>query len=387
MKRMDERNSDAVGAGKAFPAAGGAGRQRGGGFFAKLLKIVVPVAVSVGLCVVMFREIDFAEMMEVIRTNCDFSRIALMLLIGLAPVAFRALRWGIQLRALGIKVPPAILFYAVFGTYSVNLVFPRLGEVWRTGYVAVRQNARFSEVFGSMVADRLADLAVVALLTLLTFFVASAPLTAFVSEYPAVYNFLTAMITSPWLYLGAIAAAAGLALLLKRARGGVMLKIKQFLLGLWEGFSGIARMKGKGEWLGLTFLLWGCYYLQLAVAFTAFPMTREMLADHGALVVLVCFVLTSISMGVPSTGGIGPYQATLLCGMTMFVPAGMSRHEFLTQGVAFGNIIIASQTLLLIAGGIVVFILIGIDNRRQKLKRSAGEGSLIDKTYRQWQKR
>lgn len=166
-----------------------------------------------------------------------------------------------------------------------------------------------------------------------------------------------------------------------------MLKIKQFLLGLWEGFSGIARMKGKGEWLGLTFLLWGCYYLQLAVAFTAFPMTREMLADHGALVVLVCFVLTSISMGVPSTGGIGPYQATLLCGMTMFVPAGMSRHEFLTQGVAFGNIIIASQTLLLIAGGIVVFILIGIDNRRQKLKRSAGEGSLIDKTYRQWQKR
>ena len=99
------------------------------------MKFIIPVVVSVGLCVVMFRDIDFGDMMRVIRHDCDFRWIGLMMVMSVMPMVFRALRWGIQLRALGIDAPVHVLVCSIFGTYAVNLVFPRLGEVWRTGYV------------------------------------------------------------------------------------------------------------------------------------------------------------------------------------------------------------------------------------------------------------
>ncbi len=165
-------------------------KNRTQGALGKVLKFAIPFIVSVGLCIALFRDIDFNEMMHVIKTECDFRWIGLMLLMGFVPLVLRALRWGIQLRASGVDAPVHVLLYSIFGTYAVNIVFPRLGEVWRSGYVAYREDAPFSTVFGSMVADRLADLVVVGLLTLFTLIVAHGPVTEFVSAYPKAYTTL-----------------------------------------------------------------------------------------------------------------------------------------------------------------------------------------------------
>ncbi len=340
------------------------------GWLGKLLKVAVPAIVSVGLCVVMFRDIDFGEMVGIIRRDCRFGWIALNLAVGLLPMFFRALRWRIQLRVIGCRPPLRALVYSMFGTYAVNLVFPRLGEVWRTGYIAERQATPFPAVFGSMVADRLADTCTVALLTLFTFILASGPLTDFVCEYPGAYMAVASVVTSPWTWL-IIAAAALLAwLFMKRGRGAPALKIKSFFRGLWDGFSAIAKMDGKGEWLLYTVGVWGCYFLQLYVAFHAFPLTDGILESYGAIAPLVCFVLTSISMGVPSNGGIGPYQATMIFGLSVFAPAAMAaggpgREQFLTEAAAFGNLLIGAQTLFWVLCGLVVFLLIAIEKRRK----------------------
>ena len=147
-----------------------------GGWLAGLLKFGVPVVISVGLCWLLFRDFDFREMWRLIRTECHFGWIGLGLAISIGSHIFRAMRWQIQLRALGVNPPLFYLVLSIFGTYAVNLVFPRLGEVWRTGYIAERQHAPFTTVFGSMVADRLADTVTVALLTIFTFIVASGSL-------------------------------------------------------------------------------------------------------------------------------------------------------------------------------------------------------------------
>ena len=68
---------------------------------------------------------------------------------------------------------------SIFGTYFVNLLFPRLGEVWRCGYIANREKAPFSLVLGSMVGDRLSDTLTVLLLTVFTFFLAGDKLALF----------------------------------------------------------------------------------------------------------------------------------------------------------------------------------------------------------------
>ncbi len=332
----------------------------------RVLKIAIPAIVSVGLCVVMFRDIDFGAMVDIIRHECRFEWIALNLAIGLLPMLFRALRWRIQLRVIGCRPPLRVLVYSMFGTYAVNLVFPRLGEVWRTGYIAQRQSTPFSAVFGSMVADRLADTCTVALLTLATFIMASGPLTDFVRAYPDAYRAISGVLSSPWTWT-ALAAVALLGwLFMKRAGGSFATKVKSFFRGLWEGFAAIGKMDHKGEWLLYTIGVWGCYFLQLYVAFHAFPLTDGILAKYGAIAPLVCFVLTSISMGVPSNGGIGPYQATMIFGLSVFAPTVASTPAFLTEAAAFGNLLIGAQTLFWVLCGLVVFALIALDKRRER---------------------
>lgn len=358
------------------------------GALAKAVKVLIPLAVSAGLCYVMFTDIDFHEMMHVIRTQCDFRWIGLMMLTGLLPVVLRAVRWGIQLRAVNVAAPLRALVYAMFGTYAVNLVFPRLGEVWRSGYVSYRERAPFSTVFGAMLADRMADTLTVLALTLVTLFVARGPVVEFVRAYPDAYRKILDLVTSPWVWIAGAAALCLLWAFLRYSRHSMAVRIRSFLGGIWKGFAGIAHMQGKGRWLALTAAIWGCYYLQLAMAFNAFPMTAELLARCGPAVVLVCFVLTSISMGIPSNGGIGPYQTTMLFGLGLFFPAasamtapeaaagvldGMSQAEFRTIGAAFGNVIIAAQTLTFIICGLITFLLIAID--RKNSRKGSGKAS------------
>lgn len=344
-------------------------KNRTQGALGKVLKFAIPFIVSVGLCIALFRDIDFNEMMHVIKTECDFRWIGLMLLMGFVPLVLRALRWGIQLRASGVDAPVHVLLYSIFGTYAVNIVFPRLGEVWRSGYVAYREDAPFSTVFGSMVADRLADTISVALIALLTLLVAFEPLADFVRTYPAAYSMIAAILTSPWFWLALAAAAAAAITLLRICHGKKATMVKRFIRGLWDGFAAIFHMKGKLPWLLLTVLIWGGYFAQLYVAFFAFPFTREMLQSHGVAVVLVCFVLTSISMGVPSNGGIGPYQATMLFGLRVFAPAAAlatdtAARMFTTGGAAFGSLLIASSTATMAVLGLLTFLLIALDKRR-----------------------
>jgi len=330
----------------------------------KIVKFLIPVAVSVGLCLIMFRDIDFHDMMGVIRKECDFRWIGLMMIMNLFPIMLRALRWGIQLRAAGINAPVHVLLYSIFGTYAVNLVFPRLGEVWRSGYVSYNQNAPFSTVFGSMIADRFADLLTVTLLTLCTFFIAHGPLVEFVRTYPQAYRAILHAVTSPWVWGGIAAVIVVSWLVLTRCHNSYVDKIRKFLKGLWQGFASILHMKAKFQWLGLTLCIWACYFLGLTIAFHAFPLTEQMFMANGVVLPLVCFILTSISMGIPSNGGIGPYQTTLLFGLFMFMPHGMDVTEFKTVGAAFGNVLIASQTLLFIVCGLIVFALIALEKHR-----------------------
>lgn len=325
-----------------------------------LLKYVVPLVITVGLCYLMFTGIDFKEMIAIIRRDCNFSWIALALCISILSHVFRAMRWRIQLRALGIESPLFALVLSIFGTYAVNLVFPRLGEIWRTGYIAQRQQAQFTTVFGSMVADRLADTVTVGLLTLVTFMLASKALITYFADNADTVDRLTGFATSPWLWL-AIASLAALVwwFLTHKSTNSKVQKIRQQVHELWQGFAVIATMPGKGRWLLLTAGLWGCYFVQLYVAFYAFPFTREVLAQHGILAALVAFVLSSISMGVPSNGGIGPWQWAIIFALGIY---GLGQ----AQAAAFANLVLGTQTMLLILLGLFTFGCVALDKRRHK---------------------
>lgn len=337
----------------------------GQGFWRALVKYGVPLVISVGLCWLLFHGFDFREMVEIISRECDFRWMAGALAVSVFSHIFRAMRWQIQLRALGIRPPLFYLVLSIFGTYAVNLILPRLGELWRTGYIAERQKAPFTTVFGSMVADRLADTVTVLLLTLLTFVIAGRELMSYLAQNQATYDRMLSLICNPWLWIAAVIAVAavwGIAVRYRDSR--VMTKVRGIIRGLWEGFAVIVRMPGRGRWLLLTAAVWGCYFFQLYLAFFSFPLTAEVAVRCGIVAVLVCFVLSSISMGVPSNGGIGPWQWAIIFGLSLYarqIPGLTPEYS-----ASFANLVLGSQTLLLIALGLFTFICIAIDKKRSK---------------------
>lgn len=342
-------------------AAPAAGWRRWTGF---LLKYAVPVIISVGLCYLLFTGIDFREMLEIIRTECDFRWIAFALALSVFSHIFRALRWQIQLTALDVNPPLYAIIYSIFGTYAVNLVFPRLGEVWRTGYISQRQDAPFVTVFGSMVADRLADTLTVLLITLGTLCFAAGAIMDFVRTNGESYARIIDLLESPWLW-GAVALliAGAWWLLTRRGATGIIAKIQKAARELWQGFAVVLKMPGRGRWLLWTVALWGCYFAQLYVAFFAFPFTRQVLADHGIIAALVAYVLGSISMAVPSNGGIGPWQWAVIFALGIY---GLDA----ARAGAFANIVLGTQTIMLIVLGIITFTGIAADRRKSRRRQT-----------------
>lgn len=323
-----------------------------------ILKYVVPLVISVGLCYLLFTGIDFNEMLEIIRQQCSIGWILFGMALSICSFICRAYRWDIQLRAIGITAPKYALVYSIFGTYAVNLVFPRLGEVWRTGYISQRQQAPFTSVFGSMVADRLADTVAVALMSIATFFMASGAIGNFLNANMSGFESIVNILLSPWLW-GAVVILVGGFWWLMRCNTNIawVVKLQSVFRELWQGFAAIATMHGKGRWLVLTIGIWLCFYMSMYVEMMAFPFTKEVIMTNGWIAAMVTFVIGSLSMGVPSNGGIGPWQWAVIFALGIY---GVES----TSAAAFANLVLGCQTLMYIILGIITFAGIALEKRK-----------------------
>lgn len=325
----------------------------------------MPIVITVGLCYLLVREMDLQQMWHTICTQCDFRWIGVNILLLIGAMWARAARWQLQLRALGIKASLWTLTLSVFGTYAVNMVFPRLGEVWRTGFVADRQKAPFTTVFGSMVADRLSDTVIVGLISLSAFILAGPQLMAYLGQNPGLTDSITSLLCSPLLW-GAILTTIAIVtwLFVKYPGNRVVTTCRKLCHGLWTGFAVIARMRGKGLWIFYTFILWACYFIGLACAFMSFPLVAEVIARHGLTALLICFVLTSLSMLVPSNGGIGPWQWAMIFGLSLYsgsIP-GLTR-EYMAS---FANLALGVQAVTSITLGLFTFAWIALNKSSKK---------------------
>ena len=268
-----------------------------------LIKYGIPLVIGVGLMWFLYKNVDMASMMDTLKTDVNYWWFAAVAVVSILSHVFRALRWRLQLNAINVKPSFSAVVNSIFGTYAVNLVFPRLGEVWRCGYIANRQKASVTQVMGSMVADRLTDTVTVLTLTLITFLLAR---------------------------------------------------------NLWEGFAAITRMDGKWWFLLLTILIWGCYFLQLYLACQAFSFTSNL----SVLAVLVVFVLSSIGMGIPTNGGLGAWHVATIFGLSLYGVGVFNPGNFDPRASAFAMLVWGFQTLLLIVLGIYAFISMAIDRQR-----------------------
>lgn len=323
-------------------------------------RLLLPLALTVALVWYMFRKVDFADMMRIIRHGVDYWWILLAMGISVLSHIARAARWRIQLKALGIRPPFLALCCSIFGTYALNLVFPRLGEVWRCTYISHRQRAPFSTVLGSMVADRLSDTLVVFFLFLLAFVVATPAINAFLAKFPVGQDMLS-LVEQWWFWVAAVVAVGACwAIFHYGAHIPAIAKIHEMIAKAWKGFAVVATMPGRGRFAALTLAIWGCYFMQLYVAFYAFSFTKSLCFAPGMSAgfepCLVAFVLSSIGMAIPSNGGLGPWNIAVIFGLAIFGIAD-------AEGTAFAMLVWSAQTVMLIILGIFTMIYIATSRK------------------------
>lgn len=131
----------------------------------KVVKVLVPLAVTGVLVVWMLHKVNIGEVTRIMRGGVDYRYVLVMCVLVVLSHIIRGIRWGIQLRAAGIaRMPWLAESVSIFGAYALNLVFPYLGEAWRCVYVSQRQKCKLSTVVGTDFGDRISDAVVIGLL-------------------------------------------------------------------------------------------------------------------------------------------------------------------------------------------------------------------------------
>ena len=278
------------------------------------VKVVLPLGFGFLLLWWLFREMDLTEIWNVIRHGVRYDIILFSLLFGLFANIVRGLRWGLLIETLGVRFKRSNAINAVLGNYAVNLVLPRVGEVWRCGIVAKYDKISFSKLLGTLLIDRVSDTIMVGPITLFIFIFNIDFFISFFAKNPALLEGFHAMLNSIWIY----ALAIGLVILVwfvfkYMSRFTLVRKAKELLLNVWAGMKSIWLMDRKWLFLVQTLLIWSGYFCYFYITFYAFDFTREL----GIGVGLIAFTMSSIGVAVPVQGGIGPWHfmviATLVC--------------------------------------------------------------------------
>ena len=329
-----------------------------------VFRYLVPLAISLCLILWLFHKVNFREVTHIIHEKCDFFWIFLMMIITMVSHMIRGVRWGIQLRAAGVKRMSVVCeWVTIWGAYALNLVFPQMGEAWRCVFVSKREKAPLSTVIGTDIGDRSSDLVVVLLLLGVALIVAHPFLMDFMAKY-TIGKEIEQVVDNPfvWIGLGGLIAFMWAIMHFFKTRKWVMTLTTNFNR-MWQGFKVIFTMKLWWLYLILTAGIWTCYFMETYVCFFAFDYTRALITDPhmalGFIPGLVVFVFGSMSMAIPSNGGLGPWNLAVMFALTLF---GLTNAE----GTAFSLVMWSCQAAMLIALGLFAAGYIMVTNKKLK---------------------
>ena len=308
----------------------------------KIIKIIIPLLFGGGLIWYLFTIIPPKTLLEYFK-NANYWWISLGLFFGILSHLSRAYRWKFMLEPMGYDPRFINSALAVLIGYFVNLAIPRAGEVSRASVMANYENIPFEKGFGTIVAERIADLIMMFLIIGVTLLIQ--------------FDFILQLVKEK---LDPVKIIIGLAVCLiggfffykyvRKSTKGIGLKIKKFIKSLVEGVTSIFRMKNKWPFIFHTVFIWAMYVLMF---WATIPAIEGLQVPFGGI--LVGFIAGGFSIAA-TNGGIGLYPLAVAGAFTLFgVPEEPS--------TAFGSVMWAAQTAMVILFGGLSFLLLPICNK------------------------
>lgn len=309
----------------------------------RILKIALPIVLGFFLVWYSLSKVSISELLEHAK-NANYWWILLGMTAGLLSHMSRAYRWNYLLNPLGYNIKFANSFMSVFAAYLINYTIPRAGEVARATIITNYEQVPFEKGFGTIVAERVADTLVMLLIIGITLLI----------QFDFIYTFFAEKFNIQTLAISMLVLVIIIGVgyrVLKTGNSPLLIKIKDFIKGLVEGFTSIFKMKHKWAFIAHTLFIWVMYIVMFYL--TTFAIKGIQPVAFGAI--LIGFISGAFSIAA-TNGGIGSYPLAIYAAFSLF---GISEGT----SMAFGWIMWASQTLMLIIFGGVSLLYLPIYNK------------------------
>lgn len=318
-----------------------------------ILKIVLPFALGIAILWWMYRGTDWSDFWHNVCHEMNWGWMLFSLIFGILPQVFRALRWRQTLAPMGENARVRTSIDSIFVSYAASLVVPRIGEVMRCSTLKRMDGVSFSKSLGTVVTERIVDMLVMALFTLI----------ALLTQLPTFVNFMETTGTSLDSILNRFTGTGYIVTLICGITVVITLGIlfwryKMFKKGkdiLLEVKAGILSLRNVDRvWLYLFYSLgiWVCYYLHFYLAFFSFDLTAGIPPMYG----LLMFCVGTYAVLVPTPNGAGPWHFAVKTTIVIFfadaVMAGQLAQDYVeAQAIMIALVIHTIETALVVLLG------------------------------------
>jgi uncharacterized protein (TIRG00374 family) len=311
-------------------------------FGSNLLKIVMPLTLGGAILYWMYRDFDFQTVRHVMLHEMNWTWMLLSFPFGILAQAMRGWRWKQTLDPIGEHPRHSTAVNAVFLSYAVSLVIPRIGEFTRCGVLKRWEGISFSKALGTVVTERAVDTLIVMFYSGLILLIEMSVFGTFFRKTGTSLDHILSSFSLTGYLVTAICGVAALVLLhLLLKNLSIYNKVKTTLGGIWEGVLSLRGIKNLPLYLFFSVGIWVCYFLHYYLTFFCFDFTQ----DLGLGCALVSFVVANFAVIVPTPNGAGPWHFAI---KTMLILYGVAD----AQALYFVLIVHSVQTMLVIALGV-----------------------------------
>ena len=318
-----------------------------------IAKIIAPILLGGAILYWMYRGEDFMRLRHVLLEEMDWTWMLLSFPFGILAQLFRGWRWKQTLEPIDEHPRTSTSIYAIFLSYAVSLIIPRLGEFTRCGVLKRYDGCSFSKALGTVVTERAIDtllMGTVAGLTLL--FQLSVFGTFFTQTGTSLDTILERFSLTGYLVTAVCIIAILILLHILFQSLNIYSKVKATASGIWQGVISLKDVKNLPLFIFFTLGIWISYFLHYYLTFFCFEGTSHL----GLACALVTFVVGSIAVIVPTPNGAGPWHFAV---KTMLILYGVVDE----YALSFVLIVHTVQTMLVVALGIYAWAALSFTKR------------------------
>ena len=316
------------------------------------LKIAVPLGIGVWLVFKTYNDLSDAQKNELFDAFrlADMRWLILATVVGWLAHVSRGWRWRYLLSPLGHRPGFWNCYHAVMIGYFMNMFIQRAGEASRAVSLYRTEKVPFEQGFGTILAERVVDTAMLAGIGLLTVFFQVDKIDLFKAR---IAQFRSAQGPAeaggfPWftVLLLAIALAAVVGAYLVSTRPALRARAMDVLRGFGQGLRAVLTMKEKGAFILHTLFIWGAYLAMFKVGFYCLPS----MVDVPFAGILAGFIMGAVGI-VLVQGGIGVYPALVALTVGMYMAPTTGGELLRPDALAMGWLLWLAQTLMIIVLG------------------------------------